>query len=241
MICIKDKIENAFEQISIQRLIKGWSYRVERLILVCWIIIPISLVLWAWLSVSTNLYGWIIPVCVLWIFLGPVIGSLVFNSFIKKSLVQIGIKPTPGLFAFWVNSEFREYKLGEFYKVMCSKDLLTDTEKDIELTEQYLRYFEQEATDSFKTVKFIFGGTILAFCLPVWNQYLIWLFKNTSEEGISLVAVKCTAIILLIASSLIASSLFYSFFTDYSNKTSKKFKDISKLLKELHLNLKLKY
>jgi hypothetical protein len=241
MIEIKDKIERAFDQVSPEKLLKNWNRKTEKIILVFWAIIPLTLVLWSFVSNYGEQFSWIIPFSFIWMVLGAVIMFVSFNSNIKKKLIEIGINPTPGIFTFWANTEYREYKLNQFHVSLCNESLLTNSQRDIELTEQYLKFCDEESKDSYKAVTFIFGGVVLAFCVPVWNQYLTWLFKNTDSQHIGKTVLVSAAVVLLIVSFLVIVSLFLTAYTDHSNKTSTKFKEISKHLKKLNLNLKLKY
>ena len=213
----------------------------EKLILSIWAAIPIALVLWGTFSKSPTHFSWILPICFVWIVLGAPGLYFLFNARVKKSIREIGIKPTPGIFSFWANTEYREYKLKKFHASLADENLLTNSERDIQLTEQYLKFCDEESKDSYKTVKFAFGGIIIAFFIPVWNQYLTWLFKNANKEYIGKIVLVSLAVVLLFASVLIIVSLFLTAYADHSNKTSSKFKDISKHLKKLNLNLQLKY
>ena len=119
--------------------------------------------------------------------------------------------------------------------------MLTDSEYDIELTEHYVKFCDEEAKDSLRNRKFIYGGVLLAVSIPIWNQYLTWLFKVTPNPQIGKTVLVCVMFVLLLLCVLILAALLNEAYADHSNKAHKKFKEIASKLKKLNLNLKLKY
>lgn len=234
---IKSRIIKSFDETKIGKLIFDglpWYKRIDSWLFILTFILGMTSV-----YATRNLnYSVIYTVTFFTILLFGLIVSI--NKVIKQRLRKKNIKVEKGKFN-WSNEEYEKIKLKKFHKELISKRVLTDSKTDIKLIIEYESLFSDES-DYLKNSRsyLIGGGVILLFILPVWIQIITQLFKEMNDgefiETIKLI-ISFLAMIYMIIYLLYGIN---TILTEFTNSISKKYKEISRLLRIIRLNLILK-
>lgn len=167
-------------------------------------------------------------------------GFMIINKGIKKILIRKNFSVNKGVLKPWESEEYQENKIKVFYDSLIINRLLHDTKSDIELLEEYKKLCNDES-NFFKTNQsyLIGGGILVLFVLPVWSEIIKVLLQESSDfiETLKLT----TSLLASIGLSIYLLSNIDKALIQFANSTSRKYKEIARLLELLRLNLLIKY
>ncbi len=163
------------------------------------------------------------------------------NKYAKKNLPE-GVTPTNGFWKHWFNDEYLKYKYKNFITVLKTEKVLTNNDEiNIFLLDEYSKYYNLKAEKSkLSDILKVIGASVLAFFLPLWNQYLGKLFdaKNQAEYNINfeysikmLLLIICFIFLILYLKKMMKGIL---------DAKSKKMEQIADELLNIKWNIKLK-
>lgn len=242
MISLKERIEQAYESVSPEKLIftnTKWNRRIKVLFFV-WAILTLPLIAWFY----WNKYDWAMPIVAI-VSLGVGLFGFYFviNTHAKKQLIKIDLKPTKGFFRHWANTNYFEFKLKKFFKKLKEENIITDTHRDIDIIKDCLILFDTESKHLFKKGEYMLAGAfsvLIIFVIPVWSEYVSILFKKNEDKTLEVLSF-CGIILLTLFLILAMLAFFKRCLDDYNNRKSNKLKEISRHLETIHINLKIKY
>lgn len=168
---------------------------------------------------------------------------LFVNPYAKKQLRKKGIKPDNNFFKHWANKEYLDYKYSSFRKRLVGLKIITksNSNKNSKLLKEYSEHFrkESERIKDFEIFKII-GSVFLVFILPIWNQLLGKLFKESELSELDIVLKYSFKFLLLVFIMIIAVIYVRGFLKELIENRKRKLIQISNELMNLKWNEDLK-
>lgn len=238
MIDIKGNINKSYEETKINKLLFNgisWIRRIDTWIFLIGLILGITSILLVRNLRYSDIYTLI--VCII-LFIGLL---TLINREYKKRMVKNDIKVDDEKF-HWASEEYEILKLSKFYDSLVENKVLANSELDVDLLTDYELLYDDEASFFKSNQNYIYGGgVVLLFVVPVWIEIVNQLFKEM-QKGQLLETIKL--IFGIIAMVYLITYMLYGInaaLLEFTNSISKKHKNISRLLRLIRLNLRLKY
>ncbi len=237
MIQIQRSIEKEIDKISPKKTIfKGFG------LAVVWAIIPLDIIIGLLLYCLFGVDYMYLYMIVLNLFTLLYFFAVV-NTYAKKELERKGIKYDKGFFKHWANDEYMCYKYKLVRERLVELKIITQSNfrKNSQLLTEYAESFEKEAEkiNTFEPIKIV-GSIFLLFLLPIWNQFLGKIFKDSNLNKLDIVFKYIPILSLIILIIIIAVIGIRQFIKGFLESKKQKLNQISKELLNLKWNEDLK-